>query len=286
MGTAPQWKTLRGFTVPADYRAPAKHPVESKERLYPFTVRMFNRLMRLQRMRVRVVGAEHVPERGGAIIAANHTGYYDFMLTGTGPLLQGGRLLRYMAKQGVFDIPVLGTLLRTMKHVPVDRDNGGSAVDAAVRGLRDGDLVGIFPEGTISRSFELADFKTGAARIAAQADAPLIPCVIWGSHRIWTKDLPKKFRGVGVIVRYGAPVEVTGDAEADTARLKQAMQRMLEQSRAEYDAEFGPFAPGDKWVPASLGGGAPTLEQAAEMYERERAERKAKKAAKQAKKGT
>ena len=115
MGTAPQWKTLRGFTVPADYRAPAKHPVESKERLYPFTVRMFNRLMRLQRMRVRVVGAEHVPERGGAIIAANHTGYYDFMLTGTGPLLQGGRLLRYMAKQGVFDIPVLGTLLRTMK---------------------------------------------------------------------------------------------------------------------------------------------------------------------------
>lgn len=191
-----------------------------------------------------------------------------------------------MAKQSVFEKPVLGHILRTMKHVPVDRENGASAVDAAVRNVRDGYLIGIFPEGTISRSFELADFKTGAARIAAQADAPLIPCVIWGSHRIWTKDLPKQLRGVPVIVRYGAPVALSGDAEEDTRRLKQAMQTMLEQSRAEYEDEFGPFAPGDKWVPASLGGGAPTLEEAAEIYERERAQRKAKKAAKQAKKGT
>ncbi|AIJ34365.1 acyl-phosphate glycerol 3-phosphate acyltransferase [Corynebacterium imitans] len=272
--------------VPAAYTQPAAHPEESKERLYPFTVHMFKWLLRLQRISVRIEGAEHIPARGGAVIAGNHTGYYDFMLTGTGPLVHGQRLVRFMAKQSVFEKPVLGRILRTMKHVPVDRENGASAVDAAVRNVRDGYLVGIFPEGTISRSFELADFKTGAARIAAQADAPLIPCVIWGSHRIWTKDLPKQLRGVPVIVRYGAPVALSSDAEEDTRRLKQAMQHMLEQSRAEYEQEFGPFAPGDKWVPASLGGGAPTLEEAAEIYERERAQRKAKKAVKQAKKGT
>lgn len=277
-------KRLHGLLVPASYRQPPAHPDESKERLYPFTVHLFKWLLQLQRISVRIEGAEHIPERGGAVIATNHTGYYDFMLTGTGPLIHGDRLVRFMAKKSVFEKPVLGKILHAMQHVPVDRENGSSAVDAAVRNVRDGLLVGIFPEGTISRSFELADFKTGAARIAAQADAPLIPCVIWGSHRIWTKDLPKQWRGVPVIVRYGAPVPISGDAEADTARLKRAMQTMIEQSRAEYDEEFGPFEPGDKWVPASLGGGAPTLEEAAEMYERERAERKAKKAKKQAKK--
>ena len=284
--TSRAMKKLHGLLVPAAYTQPTAHPEESKERLYPFTVHLFKWLLRLQRISVRIEGAEHIPARGGAVIAGNHTGYYDFMLTGTGPLVHGERLVRFMAKQSVFEKPVLGRILRTMKHVPVDRENGASAVDAAVRNVRDGYLVGIFPEGTISRSFELADFKTGAARIAAQADAPLIPCVIWGSHRIWTKDLPKQLRDVPVIVRYGAPVALSGNAEEDTRRLKQAMQHMLEQSRAEYEQEFGPFAPGDKWVPASLGGGAPTLEEAAEIYERERAQRKAKKAAKQAKKGT
>lgn len=284
--TSRAMKKLHGLLVPAAYTQPTAHPEESKERLYPFTVHLFKWLLRLQRISVRIEGAEHIPARGGAVIAGNHTGYYDFMLTGTGPLVHGERLVRFMAKQSVFEKPVLGSILRAMKHVPVDRENGASAVDAAVRNVRDGYLVGIFPEGTISRSFELADFKTGAARIAAQADAPLIPCVIWGSHRIWTKDLPKQLRGVPVIVRYGAPVALSGNAEEDTRRLKQAMQHMLEQSRAEYEQEFGPFAPGDKWVPASLGGGAPTLEEAAEIYERERAQRKAKKAAKQAKKGT
>ncbi|WP_297590737.1 1-acyl-sn-glycerol-3-phosphate acyltransferase [uncultured Corynebacterium sp.] len=284
--TSRAMKKLHGLLVPAAYTQPTAHPEESKERLYPFTVHLFKWLLRLQRISVRIEGAEHIPARGGAVIAGNHTGYYDFMLTGTGPLVHGERLVRFMAKQSVFEKPVLGSILRAMKHVPVDRENGASAVDAAVRNVRDGYLVGIFPEGTISRSFELADFKTGAARIAAQADAPLIPCVIWGSHRIWTKDLPKQLRGVPVIVRYGAPVALSGNAEEDTRRLKQTMQHMLEQSRTEYEQEFGPFAPGDKWVPASLGGGAPTLEEAAEIYERERAQRKAKKAAKQAKKGT
>ena len=173
-------------------------------------------------------------------------------------------------------MPVLGWLLKLMKHVPVDRDRGGASIAPAVQMLREGNLVGIFPEATISRSFELANFKTGAARIAHQAGVPLVPCVIWGSQRIWTKDLPKHFRDVPVIVRYGEPVALTGDAEADTAELKRQMQSLLDASRSEYASLYTDGA-GEAWMPVALGGTAPTLEEAEELYAKERAERAAKK---------
>ncbi|MCP6380115.1 1-acyl-sn-glycerol-3-phosphate acyltransferase, partial [Klebsiella pneumoniae] len=77
----------------------------------------------------------------------------------------------------LFDVRGLGWLLRKMKHVPVDRAKGGASIAPAVEMLQEGNLIGIFPEATISRSFELAEFKTGAARIAEQAGVPLVPCV-------------------------------------------------------------------------------------------------------------
>ena len=181
-----------------------------------------------------------------------------------------------MAKKSVFDVPVLGWLLKLMKHVPVDRARGGASIAPAVEMLREGNLVGIFPEATISRSFELANFKTGAARIAHQAGVPLVPCVMWGSQRIWTKDLPKHFRNVPVIVRYGEPVHLTGDAEADTAELKRQMQLLLDASRSEYASLYTDGA-GEAWMPVALGGTAPTPEEAEELYAKERAEREAKK---------
>nr|WP_256478107.1 lysophospholipid acyltransferase family protein [Corynebacterium stercoris] len=277
------------MTLPAGYTPPADHPEESKERFYQGAVRVARRLLRLTRIDVTVYGVENIPARGGALLAGNHTGYYDFVLMGVGPHLGGNRLVRFMAKKSVFDVPVLGRILQTMGHVPVNRAKGGGAIDDAVSELKDGRLVGIFPEATISRSFELAKFKTGAARIAHAADVPLIPCVIWGSQRIWTKDLPKQLRKVPVIVRYGEPVALTGDADTDTARLKAAMQKLLDASRQEY-AELVGVEGGEAWMPASLGGGAPTIAEADAIYAAEREARAAKKAAKkrrrQAKKGS
>ena len=232
--------------------------------------------MRAANIEVTVIGAENIPANGGAILAGNHTGYADFILMGTGPYLHGERLVRFMAKKSVFDVPVLGWLLKLMKHVPVDRARGGASIAQAVEMLREGNLVGIFPEATISRSFELANFKTGAARIAHQAGVPLVPCAIWGSQRIWTKDLPKHFRNVPVIVRYGEPVTLTGDAEADTAELKRQMQLLLDASRSEYSTRYSDGT-GEAWMPRALGGTAPTLEEAEELYAKERAEREAKK---------
>ena len=269
-------RRYRGFTVPRLYEGIAANRDEAVEKFYQGLVGFARRLMRAANIEVTVIGAENIPAESGALLAGNHTGYADFILMGTGPYLHGERLVRFMAKKSVFDVPVLGWLLKLMKHVPVDRAHGGASIAPAVQMLRGGNLVGIFPEATISRSFELANFKTGAARIAHQAGVPLVPCVIWGSQRIWTKDLPKHFRDVPVIVRYGEPVALTGDAEADTAELKRQMQSLLDASRSEYSSLYTDGA-GEAWMPVALGGTAPTLEEAEELYAKERAERAAKK---------
>ena len=269
-------RRYRGFTVPRLYEGIAANRDEAVEKFYQGLVGFARRLMRAANIEVTVIGAENIPAESGALLAGNHTGYADFILMGTGPYLHGERLVRFMAKKSVFDVPVLGWLLKLMKHVPVDRARGGASIASAVQMLREGNLVGIFPEATISRSFELANFKTGAARIAHQAGVPLVPCAIWGSQRIWTKDLPKHFRDVPVIVRYGEPVALTGDAEADTAELKRQMQSLLDVSRSEYATLYTDGA-GEAWMPVALGGTAPTLEEAEGLYAKERAEREAKK---------
>jgi len=269
-------RRYRGFLVPGLYEGIAANRDEAGERFYQGLVGAARRVMRMAKIDVTVIGAENIPAHGGAMLAGNHTGYADFILLGTGPYLHGNRLVRFMAKASVFNVPVLGHLLKVMKHVPVDRARGGDSIAPAVDMLRGGNLVGIFPEATISRSFELAHFKTGAARIAHQARVPLIPCAIWGSQRIWTKDLPKHFRNVPVIVRYGEPVQLTGDADADTAELKRRMQLLLDASRAQY-ADLFDDGQGEPWMPVALGGTAPTLEEADAIYARERAERESEK---------
>ena len=269
-------RRYRGFTVPRLYEGIAANRDEAVERFYQGLVGFTRRIMRAAKIDVTVIGAENIPAHGGALLAGNHTGYADFILLGTGPYLHGERLVRFMAKSSVFEVPALGRLLKVMKHVPVDRSRGGASIAPAVEMLRDGNLVGIFPEATISRSFELAHFKTGAARIAHAADVPLIPMVTWGSQRVWTKDLPKRLHHVPVIVHYGEPVELTGDAEADTAELKAQMQLLLDAAREEYAQAHGPFG-AEAWLPRSMGGTAPTVEEADELYRLEkeaRAERK------------
>ncbi|WP_018295926.1 lysophospholipid acyltransferase family protein [Corynebacterium lubricantis] len=274
------------FEVPADLPEVPGHPVEAHERFYQFVIRRLKALLRFQKIPVTVYGAEHLPTDGGAIVAMNHTGYYDFIFGEVGPHVRGQRLLRFMAKKEVFDTPLVGTAMRYMDHVPVDRSAGGGSVGLAVERVKAGQLVGIFPEATISRSFELATFKNGAARIAQQADAPLVPMVTWGSQRFWTKGRKKELgrNGYPAIIRYGAPVDTSGDPEEVIVRLKAAMQKLLDESRAEYAERFGPFEDGLDWLPASMGGSAPTPEEADEINARVKAERAAKKEAKKSRK--
>jgi len=216
-------------------------------------------------LRFTITGEEHVPRTGGAVMAVNHVGYLDFTFAGLA-VRRAGRLVRFMAKKEVFDHRVSGPLMRGMRHIPVDRH--GAAADSyrlAVRALRGGEIVGLFPEATISLSFELKDFKTGAARMAQEAGVPLLPCVIWGSQRVYTKGRRKDLtRGTPIRIAVGEPFspDPSADPVAVTAELKARMQVLLDQARATYPG--APRSPEDTWwIPAAMGGTAPTLEQAA-----------------------
>lgn len=281
-----QYRWAGQFRVPADFAPVEDHPTEATEWPYArFFIAAIKRWMRLADLEVTVVGAEHVPTQDGALLVSNHTNYLDMAWVGVPAHVRGRRLVRFMAKKEVFDHKMAGPAMRSMKHVAVDRFAGTGSIGEAVTRLQQGNLVGIFPEATISRSFEIKELKTGAVRIAAAADVPLLPVVTWGGQRIWTKGGKKKLGRTHTPVRIhvGAPVDPSGDPEEATARLRATMQSLLDDARAAYDAEYGPFPGGEPWRPASEGGSAPTLAEADRLDEQYRAENQAKREAKAAK---
>ena len=238
---------------------------------------------RLLGQRFDLTGTEHVPRKGGVLLAVNHVGYLDFVYGGLAAN-PSGRKVRFMAKREVFDHPVSGPVMRSMHHIEVDRGEGLASFRAAVDYLQRGEAVGIFPEATISRSMELKEFKTGAVRIAAEAGVPLVPVILWGTQRIMTKDHDKDFsRGKTIAIRVGEPMHPTGeDPVAETAELRGRMGTMLEEAIAAYPSDEQP--PGAWWVPARHGGGAPTPEEAARLDDEEKRRRAEKRAAKAAEK--
>lgn len=221
-------------------------------------------LFRALDLRIDIAGREHVPPTGGAVVVINHTGYLDFALAAFPFWREHGRFVRFMAKQEVFTHRVTGPLMRAMHHIPVDRAAGAGAFRLSVEALRAGELVGIFPEATISRSFCLKGFKSGATRMACSAGVPVIPVTLWGSQRVWTKDRKPTIRAaryIPISITIGAPLQLGRGPAADTA-LVEVMNRLLDVTRARYLE-----APGDDpwWVPAHLGGTAPTPERATEL---------------------
>jgi 1-acyl-sn-glycerol-3-phosphate acyltransferase len=230
-------------------------------------------------LRFQLSGTEHVPRRGGALLALNHVSYVDFILGGYAAL-PSRRLVRFMAKRETFDHAVSGPLMRSMHHIRVDRGDGGESAREAVRYLRSGDVVGIFPEATISRSFQIKELKTGAVRIAAEARVPVLPVVLWGTQRLMTKDHPRDLgRHKTIAITVGAPLRPTGaDPVAETAELKAVMEQLLDTTIRAYPAEEQP--PGCWWLPAAYGGSAPTPEEATRLDAEEQRRRAAAREAK------
>ncbi|MEV0364507.1 lysophospholipid acyltransferase family protein [Nocardia fusca] len=229
----------------------------------------------LEGLKFTVTGDENIPASGGAVLAVNHTGYMDFTYAGL-PVRTPKRYIRFMAKSEVFDNKIAGPIMRALKHIPVDRAAGADSYKAAVDYLRRGELIGVYPEATISRSFEIKDLKSGAARMAIEAGVPIIPITIWGAQRVWTKGHPKRLgrTNTPISIAVGTPIQPYEPASELTAELKTAMQELLRGLQEDYVHE-----PGAYWVPARLGGGAPTLEEADAMDAAEAAERAARKRA-------
>src|SRR3954462_5986826 len=237
---------------------------DPRDRPYRVVIRLARIVFRLFGFRFAVRGSEHVPATGGAIICSNHVSFFDFTFLGLGALPRH-RLVRFMAKAAVFDHWFAGRFMRAMRHIPVDRKAGAAAFEAAVRALKDGQVVGVFPEATISSSFTVKDLKAGAARMAIEAGVPILPAAVWGGHRIATKGHSVVLRrDVPVTVLIGEPLvaEPGERTQALLRRTRAAMEALLDEAQRSYPDQ--PAGDDDRWwLPAHLGGTAPTREEAA-----------------------
>ncbi|TDC00943.1 1-acyl-sn-glycerol-3-phosphate acyltransferase [Nonomuraea longispora] len=234
------------------------------EIVYPPVIAAARTLFRVLDIRFHTEGTEHVPRTGGAVLVSNHISYLDFIFAGFAAL-PSKRLVRFMAKQDVFDNRISGPLMRGMRHIPVDRGAGAGSYATALRTLKAGEVVGVFAEATISRSFTVKEIKNGAIRMAQATNVPVIPVALWGSQRLWTKGRPKKLlqRHVPLTILVGEPMhpkrgENVNDHVID---LHTRLSELVDRAQRTY-----PDVPqGVWWQPAHLGGTAPTPEEAAAM---------------------
>lgn len=137
----------------------------------------------------RFEGREHIPVSGSAILVLNHISVADPLATAS-YVYSAGRIPRFMIKDSVFKVPVLGALMSSARQIPVSRGSGAaqSSLDSATEALNAGDIVAVYPEGTVTRepTYWPMKAKTGIARLVLQTpDAPVIPVVQWGAHRAW-----------------------------------------------------------------------------------------------------
>jgi 1-acyl-sn-glycerol-3-phosphate acyltransferase len=224
-------------------------------------------------------GLENIPGHGGAVIAINHTSYVDWWPAALAAY-QRHRRMRFMIKAEMQDVKVVNFLIKHSGTIPVDREAGAGAYAVAVERLREGEIVGVYPEATISRSFELKEFKTGAARMAKDAGVPIVPLIVWGAHRMWTKDHPRNMgrRKIPVTAAVGTPLEAADTVDGTNAALRASMTALLHQVQLDY-----PHPPGAYWVPRRLGGSAPTMAEAKALDEAELADRARRRAEREAK---
>lgn len=248
--------------------------------LYPIGSALFRGGFRVMGLDVASVGHEHIPREGPAVIASNHVGYLDFAFVALTPP-SPRRRVRFVARHGVFAHPAAGPLMRALRQIEADpHGDRSAALRAAVAALEAGELVGVHPEGTISPSFLPRRGRTGTVRMAAAANAPIVPCAVWGAHRLLTKWRPRNLqRGIAVRVHYGEPMWVTGHNPRDaTLELMRRIEELLRRAWETYPQE--PAGPDDRWwLPAELGGSAPTPDEAEERLRAQQDERRAQRRA-------
>ena len=133
---------------------------------------------------------EHIPRDGPLLVAANHVSYFDPLAHGY-MLVRAGRRPRYLAKRELYGNWFLRNLLEGAKQIPVERGTGSAApIEAASKALKDGEVVVVYPEGTVTRNpdFTPMQAKTGIARLTLATDVPVLPIAVWGSQNVWQRD--------------------------------------------------------------------------------------------------
>jgi 1-acyl-sn-glycerol-3-phosphate acyltransferase len=163
-------------------------------------------------------GLENLPSTGPAILACNHIAYLDPLAMGY-VVDRAGRRPRFLTKSELFQDKRIAWVLRGSGQIEVRRGTAGArALDEALEALAAGDIVVIFPEGTVTTDPDLKPMaaKSGAVRLALQSRAPIIPCAVWGTANIWPKGpYARRWKPrQDIVVRIGAPMQIEGDPES------------------------------------------------------------------------
>mgnify|MGYP000732882353 FL=1 len=194
--------------------------------------------------RFTITGTENIPKDSSAIICGNHRSYFDIAAISLA-VAKTGRAVRFLGKKEVFDAPVIGPLATALGGIRVERGTGSDEpLRAATESLVAGDLVAIMPQGTIPRGPAFFDpelkGRWGAARLAAETKAPVIPVGIWGTEKVWPRNakLPNITNVTSppqVIITVGAPVQLSyTDPDADTKLIMDAISALLPPEGREY----------------------------------------------------
>lgn len=201
-------------------------------------------------------GGDKLPKSGAAIVVCNHLSYID-PLTFTHFLFNNGRAPRYLGKMGVFKIPIIGTVIRGAGQIPVDRQSpdAAKAYEHAIAVLKAGHLLGVFPEGTLTRdeNFWPMRGKSGVAKLALLTGAQVIPCAQWGTQRVlppYSKKL-KLFPRTKISIRVGEPLDFSkwqGKVD-DPIALEEATDYVMDAITSLLESIRGERAPEIKFDP-------------------------------------
>jgi 1-acyl-sn-glycerol-3-phosphate acyltransferase len=181
-------------------------------------------------------GGEKLPKSGPAIVVCNHISYLD-PLTFSHFLYNNGRAPRYLGKESVFKIPVIGFIIKAAGQIPVKRESKDAVLgyEHAIAVLKAGHLLGVYPEGTLSRDPNLWPMKakTGVARLALQTDVPVYPCASWGPQEVippYGKRI-KLFPRTKVSVVMGDPVDLSKwkGKSTDLVAVEEATEAIMDE---------------------------------------------------------
>lgn len=169
-----------------------------------------------------IEGLHHIPRTGGAILAFNHISFLDPLASAYAVDL-AGRRPRFLAKADLFEDKRIAWIIKGAKQIPVHRGTAAApmALDQALDALSAGEVIVIFPEGTITNDPDLnpMEAKTGLARLALISGAPVLPCALWGTANVWPKGFAKRWWPAkqDILVRIGGSIQLEGDAASPDA---------------------------------------------------------------------
>lgn len=210
--------------------------------------------------RRRWIDGTKVPAEGGCVVASNHVSHVD-PFTFAHFIYGHGRVVRFLAKAEVLDLPVVGKLIRATGQIPVYRltTDAQHAFTAAVKAVQEGKCVVVYPEGTITREPDLWPMtgKTGAARIALAAGVDVIPVAQWGAQDILAPyaKRPRLFPRKTITVKAGDPVDLADlrDQKLTPDVLREATNRIMDAITRELEDIRGATAPAERFDPRARG---------------------------------